>query len=150
VKRLPTIIKKGDSQKQITFRLNLLEATVSGGSDSAGFSVKFYVQEKLGLKKQQSKQSKTVSNTRNPKWNESFAFYFESTKNVEIHVEVLEEYKGKSTVIGKFRIPPQQYSADTKKEIKQKGHQDNRGDVMFSGEIFPGNIVSKLQSEGCK
>jgi len=125
----------------------LLEATISSDSQ-VGFSVKLYIVEKLGLKKQQIKQSKIVATTHNPKWNESFVFLFESTKNVEITVEILEESKGKTTSIGKVRISPKTYSADTKKEIKMK--DDKKADLVFSGEVFPGNIVSKLLSEGCK
>jgi len=150
ITRLPTKIKSSESQKQSTFKFNLLEATVTSGNDSAvGFSVKMYIVEKMGLKKQQAKQSKVVSTTQNPKWNESFAFLFE--KNVKITVEILEEFKGKTTIVGKVKISPKIYSADTKKEIisSQKG-QEKRGDLVFSGEIFPGNIVNKLISEGCK
>jgi len=138
--KLPT---KNISHKQSTFRLNLLEATVSSCNDSAvGFFVKLYIVEKMGLKKQQCKQSKIVlvSTTQNPKWNESFVFLFETTnKNFTITVEILEELKGKTTIIGKVKISPKIYSANTKKEIMHKGQEKKEEiwcfQVKFSLEI---------------
>jgi len=137
-----TIVKKHRSKQQQTksdFRLNLSEATISSGDSAAGYFVKMYLADKI-YKKHQEKKSKVIT-ARNPKWNESFVFSFDPAKQVEITLEIMEENKGKSTLLGKITIPPKIYDK-TKMEIKAKGHE-KRGELVVSGEVIPNPATAR-------